>query len=81
MQETKYLRHIPTGDKYATNRFFEERADFEPWDAPEVVDTEARVNPDTVVPITSKTPKVKKAGLAPPPGDEALSIDASRRLP
>jgi len=74
MAETRYLRHIPTGEKYASNPFYEERADFEPWDAPQAA-------PDTVVPIGSKTPKVKKAGLAPPLGDEALAIDASRRLP
>ncbi len=73
MAETRYLRHIPTGEKYAWNPFYEERADFEPWDDPQAT-------PDTVVPITSKAPKVKKAGLAPP-SDDALAIDASRRLP
>lgn len=80
MQETRYLRHKPTGDKWAWHPLWAERADFEPWDDPNVVDVEATVVPDTVVPISSKTLKLKKAGLSPP-ADEALSIDASRRLP
>ena len=80
MEEPRYVRHKESGRKHVWHPLYNQD-DFEPWDDPSVVDVEAKVVPDTVVPIGTKTLKVKKAGLAPPSGDEALSIDASRRLP
>ena len=80
MNTPRYVRHKASGLMHVWHELYNQE-DFEPWDDPNVVDVEAKVVPDTVVPIDSKTLKVKKAGLAPPSGDEALSIDASRRLP
>lgn len=83
MEEPRYVRHKPSGRKYVWHPLYAQD-DYEPWeDRPQdvIIDVEATVIPDTVVSISSKAQKPKKAGLFPPSGGEALAMDASRGLP
>lgn len=83
MEEPRYVRHRASGRKYVWHPLYVQE-DYEPWtDKPQdvIIDVEATVIPDTVVPITSKAQKTKKAGLVAPSSEEALSMDASRGLP